>query len=439
MQHAQPEPAVYVGDGLLNALPRLLSRHLPGKRCVLVTDNVLWPLYGRQITACLREAGYTMDTCVLEREQKVEPDEAACGDILMSFADKPDFFISVGSGVLTDLVRFIAARCGRPFCAVATAPSMDGYTSAIAPLLYHGVKAHINAVSPQLIVCDLEVLCQAPSHMIASGAGDVLGKYVAYADYMLGHIVNDEVFCHTCAQMCLSAADKVLTHAEAISARTPAGIRVLTESLLMTGLTISIIGSTRCVASMEHNMAHYWEMMKLYRGQAAPPHGASVGAATLLLAPLYHRFAFEDVSAIREDQAIAARLSREETLAFIHEAYGETAANALMKVNSQIFISESMQRARIQRVKEQIGQIRAVFQKMPDENRLRQTLQILGAPLACQDLDVDDDMRNLSLHCAADYRVRYTLIKTLRECGLLHKYLAAYPLPDGMVRDTAEP
>ena len=427
-----------MGDGLLNALARLLSRHLPGKRCVLVTDNVLWPLYGQQVTAHLREAGYTVEACVLEREQKVEPDEAACGDILMSFAEKPDFFVSVGSGVLTDLVRFIAARCGLPFCAVATAPSMDGYTSAIAPLLYHGVKAHINAVSPQLIVCDLAVLCQAPLHMIASGAGDVLGKYIAYADYMLGHIVNDEVFCHTCAQMCLAAADKVLTHAEAISARAPAGIRVLTEALLMTGLTISIIGSTRCVASMEHNMAHYWEMMKLYRGQTAPPHGASVGVAALLLVPLYHQFVLEDVSAIREDPAIAARLSREETHAFVLAAYGETAANALMKVNPQIFISETMHRARIQRVKEQIEPIRAVFHKMPDENRLRQALQTLGAPLTCQDLGVDDEMRNLSLHCAADYRVRYTLTKMLRECGLLHKYLAAYPLPDGMTRDTAE-
>ena len=35
----------------------------------------------------------------------------------------------------------------------------------------------------------------------------------------------------------------------------------------------------RAVASVEHNIAHYWEMMQMFAGRPAPGHGASVGVA----------------------------------------------------------------------------------------------------------------------------------------------------------------
>lgn len=41
---------------------------------------------------------------------------------------------------------------------------------------------------------------------------------------------------------------------------------------------------------------------------------------------------------------------------------------------------------------------------------------------------VDRDLLNLSMHCAKDYRTRYTLFKLLDECGLLEEYLKDYPL-----------
>jgi glycerol-1-phosphate dehydrogenase [NAD(P)+] len=97
-----------------------------------------------------------------------------------------EFFVSVGSGAITDITRTVAAQTERPFVAGATAPSMDGYTSSIAPLLMRGVKIHVPAVCPELIVCDLDILRTAPEWMFAAGVGDVLGKYIAKADWMLG-------------------------------------------------------------------------------------------------------------------------------------------------------------------------------------------------------------------------------------------------------------
>ena len=51
------------------------------------------------------------------------------------------------------------------------------------------------------------------------------------------------------------------------------GIRILIEALLLAGMTIMIIGNTRAVASVEHNIAHYWEMMQLMHHKKPPQHG----------------------------------------------------------------------------------------------------------------------------------------------------------------------
>ena len=155
-------------------------------------------------------------------------------------------------------MRINAARTGLKFVSVATAPSMDGYASAVAPLLHRGVKIQRPAVCPDVIVCDLDVLSTAPMEMIASGVGDVLGKYIAKVDWQLGQIVNGEAYCPVCAGIVMDAVNALVQNVEEIAARTEKGMQVLIEALLLSGVTIMIIGHTRAVASVEHNIAQYW-------------------------------------------------------------------------------------------------------------------------------------------------------------------------------------
>ena len=46
-----------------------------------------------------------------------------------------------------------------------------------------------------------------------------------------------------------------------------------------------------------------------------------------------------------------------------------------------------------------------------------------------QEHEIDDTvLLNTSMHCAKDYRTRYTLFKLISECGLEDEYLAEYPI-----------
>lgn len=426
--HNLPTQDIYVGTGLIEKTPDYIRRRGLGQHCVLVADNNTWPLVGQKLTEQLRSAGFTVLTCLIRRTGEMEPDERACGEVLLTMQPETEFLISVGSGSITDTTRIVAMRTGKPFVSVGTAASMDGYTSVVAPLLLRGVKIHRAAVCPDIIVCDLDVLRTAPMNMVVSGVGDVLGKYIARADWQIGQIINDEPYCTVCGGIVTDAVNKLVDNIAEIKCRSESGIRILIEALLLAGVTIMIVGHTRAVASVEHNIVHYWDMMKLLQGQKQPPHGTAVGLATLLVWPMYVRFAREDLSRLDLDDIRSKRMDPVARRRWLIDAYKEEAAGEIMRENPGDFLDWTEQERRIRRAQEHFDAIKAVIDSLPPFERIQKAMQKLGAPMDPAELDIDRQLLNRSMHAGKDYRTRYSLFKTLDECGLLAEYLADYPL-----------
>ncbi|MBQ6382321.1 MAG: sn-glycerol-1-phosphate dehydrogenase [Clostridia bacterium] len=426
-EHRQMDKDIYVGKGLLPRVPEMIRRRGLGLHCVLVADDTTYALAGRTVHEALAADGFTVVPCVIHREEDVLPDDSACGEVLLSITRDTEFLISVGSGSLTDTTRINAERTGLPFVAVGTAPSMDGYTSAVAPLLHRGVKIQRPAVCPEIIVCDLDIFATAPMPMIASGVGDVLGKYIAIADWRLGEIINGEVYCPLCGELVMNAVNALVENVDEIAVKSEKGIRILTEALLLAGVTIMLIGHTRAVASIEHNIAQYWEMILVQRGVRPPMHGASVGVATLLVWPLFERFAHEDLSGLDIEAIKARRLSRERRAEWMRHAFGAEGGEQIMRDNPEDFLSWEEQLRRIRAAQSRIDDIRAVLRSLPPRETIRRVLQTLNGDLTPQDEQIPEDLLNLSMWCGKDYRTRYTLFKTIDECGLADDYLSAWP------------
>lgn len=426
LEHHLPKQDIYVGTGLLPNIPKYIRKKNLGKNCVLVADNNTYPLAGQMVEQYLLESGFNVIPCVIRRKHAMDPDETAVGEVLLSIQPETEFLISVGSGSLTDTTRINATRSKLPFVSVGTAPSMDGYTSVVAPLLLRGVKIHRQGVCPEIIVCDMDLLRTAPLSMVQSGVGDVLGKYIAKADWKIGNIINDEPYCDVCGEVVTQAIEKLLNNIDEIKARSEKGIRILIEALLLAGVTIMIIGNTRAVASVEHNIAHYWEMMQLIHGHTPPAHGASVGVATLLAWPLFTCFAKEDLSQI--DVNALQPMKAEERRSWMLKAFEQEAATAIMRGNPEDFLTQEELHRRVNRAVERFDEIVAVIREMPSFERIEKAMTNLGAPMSAEELGVDERLLNLSMHCAKDYRSRYTLFKLIDECGLLNKYLKDYPV-----------
>ena len=426
--HNLPTQDIYVGTGLIGQVPRYLEKRGLGHHCVLVADNNTWLLIGQILTQSLLDAGFDVLPCVIRRSGEMEPDERACGEVLLTMQSETEFLISVGSGSITDTTRIVAVRTGKPFVCIGTAPSMDGYTSVVAPLLLRGVKIHRAAACPEIIVCDLDVLRTAPMNMVISGVGDVLGKYIARADWQIGRIINDEPYCMVCGEIVADAVQKLVDNIADIKNRSEKGIRILIEALLLAGVTIMIVGHTRAVASIEHNIVHYWDMMRLLDNQKQPPHGTAVGLTTLLVWPMYLRFAKDDLSRLDLDDIRRRRMSRPERERWLLDSYKEVAANEIMRENQDDFLDWREQERRIRRAQERFGEIKAVIDDLPPIELIEKAMRDLGAPLLPSELGIGPSLLNRSMHAAKDYRTRYSLFKTLDECGLLTEYLADYPL-----------
>ena len=427
-QHNQPRQDIYVGSGIVNNIAGYVKKRNLGDKCVLVADNVTWDVAGRRVCELLAAGGIEVTPCVITRDGPMEPDECAVGEALLAIGPDTRFLVSVGSGSITDVTRVNATRTGLPMVAVGTAPSMDGYTSVVCPLTLRGVKIHRDGKCPEIILCDIDILKTAPMEMIRSGVGDVLGKYIARADWIIGSIINGEEYCPTCGEIVTDAVNKLIDNVDEIRSKSDKGIRILIEALLLAGMTIMIIGHTRAVASVEHNIAHYWEMMQLLRGRKPPQHGASVGVATLLVWPIFTRFAREDLSKLDLEKIKSGRLSRQERVEWMVRAYGKDAAESIMRDNEGDFLTWEEQERRVRRAQERFADIKACIEDLPPYDRVYGAMLRLGSQMTPADCGVDDELLNLSMHCAKDYRTRYTLFKTLDECGLLNDYLKDYPL-----------
>ena len=424
--HARPNQDIYVGKGLIPRLPEYIARRSLGTHCVVVCDENTFKVAGEQVYQVLKNAGYDAILLKFVREGELVPDERTIGELLLTIQPETEFLVAVGSGSITDTCRVNAARCKLPFVSVGTAPSMDGYTSVVAPLILRGTKIHRAGPCPEIIVCDLQVLATAPLDMVRSGVGDVLGKYIAIADWQIGSVINDEPYCPTCGEIVLNAVGSLIDNIDEIRSRTEKGMQVLIEGLLLAGITIMIVGHTRAVASVEHNVGHFVEMKMLERYGKAPSHGATVGAATLMVYPAFKRFANEDISGI--DPKKRFPMPVEERRAFMRDTWGVEGGETIMAENPGDFLTTEELRRRVRRAKERFGDIKKIIDDMPAYDEIYAAMERLGAKMTLAELGVDPDIVNTAMHCAKDYRTRYSLFKTLDELGLLETYIADYPM-----------
>ena len=84
------------------------------------------------------------------------------------------------------------ALAGLPYVSVATAASMDGYAASGAAMLDGGFKRTLACAPPIAIVADLDVIAKAPPRMAAWGYGDLAGKLIAGADWILADAAGED-------------------------------------------------------------------------------------------------------------------------------------------------------------------------------------------------------------------------------------------------------
>ncbi|MGO4544566.1 sn-glycerol-1-phosphate dehydrogenase [Paenibacillus sp. 2TAB23] len=333
---------------------------------IIAADAITYEIAGRTLEEAIAALGISVQVTLIKPNPQgdVIADEASIVQLLLDIQlKKAQVVIAAGSGTLHDISRYAAYTAGIPFLSVPTAPSVDGFNSKGAPIIIRGEKKTIAAIGPDAIFADLDILAKAPSAMVAAGFGDMLGKYTSLFDWHFGASEGGEPYSVEVAEITRIALQNCTMHVEQIASRDQAGIRILIETLIESGLAMLLFGQSHSASGAEHHLSHYWEMEYIRLGKRQLLHGAKVGVACAEISKLYHRLAAEEGG-----------------LAFT--AHPE--------------------------------QVRESIAALPDETQIRAWLTQVGGPATTEELGIDSELLMRSLQEADQVRPnRYTLLRVL--------------------------
>jgi glycerol-1-phosphate dehydrogenase [NAD(P)+] len=186
----------------------------------------------------------------------------------------------IGGGKTIDVTKFAAHMAGIPMVAVATNLAHDGIASPVSTLEHESGKGSYGVVMPVAVVVDLDRVRCAPEPLASAGIGDVVSNLSAVADWELSAADTGERVDGLAAAMARCAAQAVLHQPH--GARSDEFLTVLAEALILSGLAMSVAGSSRPCSGGDHEIMHAID--QLYPGTGS--HGELAGVGALFCAYL---------------------------------------------------------------------------------------------------------------------------------------------------------
>lgn len=427
-KHSVKMKRVVIEKGALAKLPEVL-RDFNFKKPFMVCDRNTYKAAGREVENILASSGINCRKLVYERENDLVPDERAAGEFIIGMDNYPDVIVTVGTGVLNDLSKFMSKRFGIPSVIVATAPSMDGFASDGSALILNNLKTTLASVPPLAIIGDIEVLQKAPMEMILAGFEDMLGKYTAIRDWKLGSIINGEYYCDKVVEIMEKSLEKCTGSIEGLKAREDEAVGNLMEGLVMSGIAMSFVGNSRPASGSEHHISHFWEMMFLQEGRKAVLHGVKVGIGTLISGRMGEKLA----ETALDFDSVLSNVDRFDTQRWEAdmEKIFRSAAPEIIKLNKKPadeVINE--RRLRIKSIRDNWDAVIRVLREVPTMSGIEDMLKQAGAAIWPGDIGINRETALNGVVYAREVRPRYTLLQLLWDIGLLDRF-ARECLEDG--------
>lgn len=412
---------IYIGSSVIAAIPEYL-KEFSIQKCFILSDENTYKAAGQQVEEVLNKAGIPFSGFRFE-SAPVEPDEASVGSAVMHFDNSCDFVIAVGSGVLNDIGKIVSNIAEVPYMIVATAPSMDGYASATSSMTRDGLKISLPSKSADVIVGDLDVLCQAPLHMMKSGLGDMLAKYVSICEWKLSNLITGEYYCPEIAELIQGVVQLCVSNAKGLLQREKAAVQAVFEGLVIGGVAMNYAGLSRPASGVEHYISHVLDMRGVEFGTPVELHGIQCAIGTLLSVRLY-----EKLKAITPD----AEKARQYVENFSWEDWKQQLRDFLGKgAESMIALEEKEQKynprthdARLQTIVENWDSILGIIEStLPDSQDMEKLLDAIDAPKSLQDIGISPELFPQIFRATKDIRDKYVLSRLAWDLGVLEEIL----------------
>ena len=270
---------IYIGAGLM-AKPELVTPHVAHGKVVVITNEVVAPLYLKAVEALFGDS-FAEAIVLPDGEQHKHLDTvAAIYDRLMAGKyDRKTTLVALGGGVVGDITGFVAAtyQRGVPFIQIPTTllAQVDSSVGGKTGVNHAQGKNMIGAFyQPECVLIDTDVLATLPVREVKAGLAEVL-KY--------GLIVDADYF------------DWLDEHCQEISALGPEqitrAIRVSCEIKADVVTRDEREGGVRALLNLGHTFGHAIETAT---GYGTWLHGETVAMGMVMAADLSRRLGWID-------------------------------------------------------------------------------------------------------------------------------------------------
>lgn len=407
-----------VEKGCINRIGELFTEAFNHSSALLVSDENTLSVGGFAVLKSLEQRKIPVRQCCFPAEPMVYADEFSLAKLRESLRKDHSIIVVLGSGTLNDIAKRVSFELGRPYMVVATAPSVDGYTSYGAAVSINGFKQTLPCSAPYAVIADTDILCSSPMPMIASGFGDCMAKFTAGADWIVADLLGIQPIRKDVWDMVQTPLRHVYARCQAIGSRDPVSIGMLFEALSASGFAMQIMHDSRPASGSEHLISHVWEMEHL---QAS--HGFKVAIGTIAISYLYEKLQTLDFSHILENKSE----TWEEREASIRSVFpSEKICEQVLPIAKAKFLEGE---ALVERRKAILHVLMAIRKKcaeqLPGYRNLSQAMQTVSCPTKATEINATREDLIRAIKGAQMIRDRYTILDVFYEAGLLDEALSA--------------
>jgi 3-dehydroquinate synthase len=190
---------IFIGGKILADLGGHCARLQLGRRCAIISDDHVAPLYAAKAAASLRKAGFESLLVTVpagETSKCLKTFQTCCDRLAGHRLERKSFIVALGGGVVGDLAGFAAAAYLRGIAFVQVPTSLLAQVdSSVGGKVGVNLPAGKNLVGafhqPRLVLCDLATLRTLPPREFRAGLGEVIKYGVIYDAALFARLERD--------------------------------------------------------------------------------------------------------------------------------------------------------------------------------------------------------------------------------------------------------
>ena len=417
--HEQGVKKVVIESGAIRRLPEML-REIGAEKPFLLSGHDTFAAAGKAVCDALAAEEIPYSQYVFP-VSPVKPTEYTVGSALMHFDYSCDAIVGIGSGVINDTGKMLARATGMKYIIVATAPSMDGFVSATSSMDRDGLRVSLNSTAAWGVIGDLDILCNAPMHMLLSGVGDMLAKITSIAEWEIAALLVQEYYCPVIAALVKKALARVTDNTDGLLRREPEAVRAVMEGLVIAGIAMNYAGMSRPASGTEHYFSHIWDMRSLAFEEArAELHGIQAGIGTLYTLKVFDLIRN---GTIKPDAARAEKYVRgfdkESWNAQLRSFVGPGAEAMIAGEEKEHKYDLKKHAERYPVIEQNWDRIREIVSELPESGALEKLMRSIGFPVSAEVIGYSPENVKTTFTMTKDIRDKYIVTRLLWDLGAL--------------------